>query len=85
MSVKTIYAPTYAAMLRGDPPITRPLTMMEKILSEISAGDLNTLERFHRWASTQDKSEALEIMEWSAEYRKAELARTYPMPLSGRY
>jgi len=50
------------------------------ILKELSGGDLNTLDRFQNWALSQEPNEYLEIMKWSADYRKAELAEAYPMP-----
>lgn len=71
-------------MLRGDPPITIALTMTEKILAELCDGDLNTLDRFYNWHSTQPLSNELEIMKWSADYRKAELRVSYPMELLPR-
>jgi len=51
------------------------------ILKELSGGDLNTLDRFQNWALSQEPSEYLEIMKWCADYRNAELAEAYPMPL----
>ena len=51
------------------------------ILKKLSGGNLNELDSFQNWALSQEPSKYLEIMKWSAEYRKTELAAAYPMPL----